>query len=233
LKNYDLANFIDAADQLGNKKPTPTYLRELVVNSEDANLTEMFIEQFGEPDKKKIINIIKAEPALISGQLISTSDKCKNPRHCVVGALFYHAGLSNKRLKELQARYGAGTEKLPVWAHQMLWKQYGLSPMHTASLMEGNDGTSGINYAVMDDDDSDACEIVNKKELIDAVKDFKPVNSSDLEDLLAFANNKGGREFFAPFFSKAYKGWVKLGIKLMEEQTKKYRKQLAFKAAKK
>lgn len=227
VRDFDLQGFVETVDSIGKRKPTFGYLKSMIAQ-DASDLAEIFLSQFGAPDTKAIIKVIKDEPTLITGQLISTSDKCKNPRHCVVGALFYHAGMSNKRLKELQSRYGAGTEKLPIWAHVMLWKHYNLSPIHTAELMEGNDRLSEVEA---ENDDADSCEIVNKRDLIAEVNNFGPLGEDGVGSLLSFGDHKGGREFLKPFFYKAYKEWVRLGIKAMEAQTKEFKKRLTLKVS--
>jgi hypothetical protein len=225
LRDFDVENFRDTVASV-SRKVTIGRMKDLVLCAE-GDLRDIFLDQFGTPDTKKIIKVIKDEPALITGELISVDDKCKNPRHCVVGALFYHAGMSNRRLKELQSRYGAGTTELPVWAHQMLWKHYRLTPVHTEELMTGNDDE--MNAANTYDDDDDACTIVNKKALIDSVKKFSSLNEIDALTQGA----KGIREFVQPFINKAYKEWVRLGVKAMKAETKEVRNVLTLKAAKK
>lgn len=224
VRDFDVENFRDTVASV-SKKVTIGRMRDLVTYAE-GDLRDIFLDQFGTPDTKKIIRVIKDEPALITGELISVDDKCKNPRHCVVGALFYHAGMSNKRLKELQSRYGAGATELPVWAHQMLWKHYRLTPIHTEELMTGNDDE--VNAANTSDDD-DVCTIVNKKALIDSVKNFSSL--SEMDTLIQGA--KGIREFVQPFINKAYKEWVRLGVKAMKAETEEARNLLTLKVAKK
>ena len=216
--------FDSEIEDIISTKRTPA-VRELAGELEyRGDFYDAFNETIGSPDKKKIIGIIRKEPALITGELISTDPNCKNPRHCVVGALFAHAGMSDKRLKEMQSRFGSGVDDFPLWAHQILWRHYRLTPFHTYRLIDKND--SAEDYGV------EACTVVNKSQLIDLVKKFDDLTVQQTAEEIPF--NKHIKAFLTPLLIKTYRTWA---LELLAEQQEKIaqaRKRLrALKAKKK
>jgi hypothetical protein len=226
VEDFDVEEFEEFAASYEKKAPPIEDIYNHMLYSE-GQLGDIFKAEFESPDTKKIVAIIKKEPALITGELISVDPECKNPRHCVVGALFYHAGVSNARLKDLQKKYGAGEERFPAWAHEKLWKHYRLSPLHTAVLMGENDSKGKI---------VGTCEIVNKAHLIKEVEAL-PRLVLDMDEMFKYTRRKGGREFLTPFIRRAYNKWISLGIIAMAEQARlraqTYKNKLPLKAKKK
>lgn len=111
--------------------------------------------------KEKIIAALEAEEALIDGLLCDTNVKrCGHAGRCAIGALLYHAGVSNRQIRRLSTDWGTQSvdgfwevldpdtgKYVPSLFAEVLSKEYGLTEYQAGDIMAFNDG-----YHDFDDD---------------------------------------------------------------------------------
>jgi len=140
---------------------------------------------------RKIVEVLRAEEALVESNLIANVTRCGHPGRCAIGALLFDAGMTNAELRLCSSALDENdydeiddeemynkTEAVHNKAFDLLFNSYGATTWEVHEIMSINDSAAngdfaeecGITFGMVDwkRDRKRVCAVIKEIEAMEA-----------------------------------------------------------------